>query len=256
MVKLLKLFLSGIHPTKIFKFTSMKNTFKFSILLIIAAAICFGFIIINKNGFMNNTNKVYRMLSIGDSYTIGEGMKPEDRFPNQTISMLKSSGINFDEPKIIAKTGWTTDELMAAIKEENPKSDYDFVTLLIGVNNQYRERSIEEYQSDFKKLLAMSIGFAQGKSNHVIVLSIPDWGFTPFADGRDRNKIAEEIDVFNSINKKETEALKAHYIDITPGSRKAANDLSLVAEDKLHPSAKMYKDWAKLVADVIKSELK
>jgi len=204
---------------------------------------------------MNNT-KVYHMFSIGDSYTIGEGMAPEDRFPNQTVSILKSSGIIFDEPKIIAKTGWTTDELMAAVHEDNPKSDYDFVTLLIGVNNQYRGRSSEEYRVDFIKLLKMAIGFAQGKSNHVTVLSIPDWGVTPFAEGRDRNKIAEEIDIFNSINKKETESLKAHYIDITPISRKAANDLSLVADDKLHPSAKMYKDWAILVADMIKSELK
>jgi len=205
---------------------------------------------------MNNNTKVYHMLSFGDSYTIGEGMQPDDRFPNQTISILKSKGINFDEPKIIAKTGWTTDELMAAIHEDNPKSDYDFVTLLIGVNNQYRGRSIEEYHADFTKLLKMAIGFAQGKSNHVIVISIPDWGVTPFADGRDRNKIAEEIDLFNSINKKETETLKAHYIDITPESRKAGNDLSLVADDKLHLSAKMYNEWAILVADVIKSELK
>ena len=98
----------------------MKSGIKFSILLIIAAAICFSFIIINKNHFMNNNTKVYHMLSIGDSYTIGEGMVPDDRFPNQTISILKSSGINFDEPKIIAKTGWTTDELMSAIHEDNP----------------------------------------------------------------------------------------------------------------------------------------
>lgn len=256
MVKLINLSLLAMNSQKIYKFTFMKIPIKFSILTIIAAAICFSFIEINKNHIMNNNSKIYHILCIGDSYTIGEGMAAEDCFPNQTISILKSSGINFDELKIIAKTGWTTDELMSAIHEENPKSNYDFVTLLIGVNNQYRGRSSEEYRTDFLKLLKMAIGFAQGKPNHVIVISIPDWGVTPFADGRDRKKIAEEIDLFNSINKKETEALKAYYIDITPESRKAASDLSLVADDKLHPSAKMYKDWAKLVADVIKSELK
>jgi hypothetical protein len=255
MVKLSKLSLSAMYSQKVFKFMLMKTSVKFLILVIIATVIGLSFIEINKNHFMSNNSKAYHMLSIGDSYTIGEGMSPEERFPNQTISILKASGIYFDEPKIIAKTGWTTDELMAAIHEENPKSDYDFVSLLIGVNNQYRGRSMEEYRTDFIKLLTMAIGFAQGKSNHVIVVSIPDWGVTPFADGRDRKKIAEEIDLFNSINKKETETLKAHYIDITPESRKAVHDLSLVADDKLHPSAKMYKDWAILVAEIIKGEL-
>ncbi len=197
----------------------------------------------------------YKLLSIGDSYTIGEGMEPQDRFPNQAVALLKSAGINFEEPKIIAKTGWTTDELMAAIAEENPSKDYDFVTLLIGVNNQYRGRSAEEYREEFKKVLSMAIDFAQGNPNHVIVLSIPDWGVTPFAEGRDRQKIAEEINLFNAINKQETEIMNAHYIDITPNTRLAANDLSLITEDKLHPSALAYVYWAKDVADVIKATL-
>ncbi len=223
---------------------------KFIVFLLTGA---FSVLMLNfKSDNMNTKN--YRMLSLGDSYTIGEGMQPKDRFPNQAIAMMKTMGINFDEPKIIAKTGWTTDELMAAIANEKPAHDYDFVTLLIGVNNQYRGRSSEEYLEDFKKLLKMAIEFANGKTNHVIVLSIPDWGVTPFAEGRDRKRIAEEIDLFNSINKQETEHLKVHYIDITPSTRKAANDLSLVAEDKLHPSAKEYTIWAKLVADVIKGE--
>ena len=200
-----------------------------------------------------NTKK-YKMLSIGDSYTIGEGMEPKDRFPNQAIALLNVIGMNFDEPKIIAKTGWTTDELTAAIAEDKPTCDYDFVTLLIGVNNQYRGRGAEEYREDFKKLLKMAIEFADGKANHVIVHSIPDWGVTPFADGRDRKKIAEEIDLFNAINRQETEHLKAHYIDITSSTRKAANDPSLVAEDKLHPSAIEYKKWAEAVAEIIKKE--
>ena len=217
---------------------------------IVLAIIVLSFTIKTNNIIMKN----YRMLSIGDSYTIGEGMEPKDRFPNQAISMLKGMGIQFDEPKIIAKTGWTTDELIAAIHEEKPSKDYDFVTLLIGVNNQYRGRSSEEYRLEFIELLNMAIEFANGIPRHVIVLSIPDWGETPFAEGRDRHKIAEEIDLFNAINKQETERLKAHYIDITPGTRRAAIDLSLIADDKLHPSAKAYKEWAKEVADIIKEE--
>lgn len=239
----------GNFNTKILH--TLRNT-RFLCLVFLSAC---SILVLNLNFKTINMNtKNYRMLCIGDSYTIGEGMKQQDRFPNQAVVMLKSFGINFDEPKIIAKTGWTTDELMDAIHDEKRTKDYDCVTLLIGVNNQYRGRSLEGYREDFKKLLNMAIEFAQGKANHVIVLSIPDWGVTPFAEGRDRKKIAEEIDLFNSINKQETKHLKAHYIDITPSTRKAANDLSLVAEDKLHPSAIEYKVWAKLVADVIKAE--
>jgi lysophospholipase L1-like esterase len=198
-------------------------------------------------------NKEYTMLSLGDSYTIGEKVEVADRFPNQTVLQLHSKGIYFENPKIIATTGWTTDELAAAIQSEKITATYDFVTLLIGVNNQYRGRDLENYRKEFAEQLNQSIQFADGKSNRVIVLSIPDWGVTKFAEGRDRKKIAEEIDQYNTVNRYESEKLKVHYIDITPYTR-AHEDW--VAEDGLHPDARQYELWANDVAKIIEEELK
>jgi lysophospholipase L1-like esterase len=195
---------------------------------------------------MQKTN--YSYLALGDSYTIGEKVEEKDNFPNQTVSILNESKKRFNDPSIIAKTGWTTDELQSKLAEVRLAIPFDIVTLLIGVNNQYRGRSAEEYAVQFEQLLQQAIGYAGGATNHVIVLSIPDWGVTPFAADRDRKKIAEEIDLFNSSNKKISEKYKVHYIDITPYTREAANDTSLVAEDGLHPSGKDYKRWAELVA--------
>jgi lysophospholipase L1-like esterase len=196
--------------------------------------------------------KTYHMLCLGDSYTIGESVTEQERFPMQTVELLKKDGINFDKPTIIAKTGWTTDELAAAIKGVNYKahSDNEFVTLLIGVNNQYRDRDAEQYRKEFIELLHTALQYASNKSNHVFVISIPDWGATPFAvnDRRSREEIGKAIDLYNSINKEE--ALKAHvnYIDITPISRQLKEHPDFVAGDGLHPSGKMYGEWAKLLA--------
>jgi lysophospholipase L1-like esterase len=151
------------------------------------------------------------------------------------------------EPEIIAKTGWTTDELNAAIDKANPHGPYDLVTLLIGVNNQYRGRGADEYRTQFVALLQRAIGFAGGKTKNVVVVSIPDWGVTPFAKGRDRAKIAREIDQFNAINREETLRAGARYVDITAESRQAANDTALVAGDGLHPSGKMYSEWTRMI---------
>ena len=192
------------------------------------------------------------MLCLGDSYTIGESVTEQERFPMQTVELLKKDGINFDKPTIIAKTGWTTDELAAAIKGVNYKahSDNEFVTLLIGVNNQYRDRDAEQYRKEFIELLHTALQYASNKSNHVFVISIPDWGATPFAvnDRRSREEIGKAIDLYNSINKEE--ALNAHlnYIDITPISRQLKEHPDFVAGDGLHPSGKMYGEWAKLLA--------
>jgi lysophospholipase L1-like esterase len=196
--------------------------------------------------------KTYHMLCLGDSYTIGESVTEQERFPMQTVELLKKDGINFDKPTIIAKTGWTTDELAAAIKGVNYKahSDNEFVTLLIGVNNQYRDRDAEQYRKEFIELLHTALQYASNKSNHVFVISIPDWGATPFAvnDRRSREEIGKAIDLYNSINKEE--ALNAHlnYIDITPISRQLKEHPDFVAGDGLHPSGKMYGEWAKLLA--------
>ena len=196
----------------------------------------------------------YSLLSLGDSYTIGEQVAMKDNFPNQTVSMLRQAGFEFIDPEIVAKTGWTTDELQEAINQHQFKSSYDFVTLLIGVNNQYRGRPVNNYKIEFESLLKQAIKFAGGQADHVVVLSIPDWGITPFAKGRDNKKIAEEIDDYNSVNKKITTIHHVHYIDITPFTREAASDSSLLTTDGLHPSGKDYQRWAEKVAEWIRGK--
>ncbi|MFP5247557.1 MAG: SGNH/GDSL hydrolase family protein [Thermoanaerobaculia bacterium] len=181
-----------------------------------------------------------RYLALGDSYTIGESVAPSQRFPVQLANELK-----LGEPQIIAKTGWTTDELNAAIDAANPQGPYELVTLLIGVNNQYRGRDAEQYRGEFVGLLRRAIGFAGGDPKKVIVVSIPDWGVTPFAEGRDRAKIAMEIDRYNAMNREEAQKAGARYVDITPISRQS--DAALVAEDGLHPSGKQYNEWVKAI---------
>ena len=204
------------------------------------------------------TNK-YSYLALGDSYTIGESVAAAENFPNQTVAILNNTSPNFQPARIIAKTGWTTVELETGIKAANANdpllSSYDFVSLLIGVNNQYRGLSVENYKPEFEKLLKKAIHFASGKTDHVIVLSIPDWGVTPFAEGSDRKKIAMQIDAYNDANKMIAQKYKVHYIDITPGTREATNDRSLLAGDGLHPSGKAYKVWAEELAAIIKSRL-
>lgn len=201
-----------------------------------------------------DNNKALTYLALGDSYTIGEAVEQELSFPYQLLKELESQNISLASPKIIAKTGWTTDELQTAIKEENLSQKFDIVTLLIGVNNQYRGNSTVTYRKEFKELLQTAISYAGGIKKHVFVVAIPDWGVTPFgkASGKDVQTIASEIDRFNAINREETLALGISYTDITPGSRAAATDLSLVATDGLHPSGKMYASWALAVAKNVK----
>ncbi len=191
--------------------------------------------------------QTYTYLALGDSYTIGEGVPLYDSFPYQAVQLLRKSGRMFHAPEIIAKTGWTTDELAAGIAQTNLLRAYDFVSLLIGVNNQYRGRNLDEYTVQFEALLKQAIGFAGGHSSHVIVLSIPDWGATPFAIDRDKQKIAIEIDSFNMVNKTIAERHRTHYIDITPGTRTSASDATMLATDKLHPSGKEYAKWAERI---------
>lgn len=185
-----------------------------------------------------------RYLALGDSYTIGESVAEAERFPNQLAGMLANEGATVDV-KIIARTGWTTDELWEGIQKETLSPPYDMVSLLIGVNNQYRGRDIEDYREGFVFLLDKAIEFAGGDPKRVIVFSIPDWGVTPFAAGRDAAQIASEIDAFNQVNFEETQNAGAHYVDVTPVSRQAKDDPTLIAADGLHPSGKMYAEWAK-----------
>ena len=193
--------------------------------------------------------KEYTYLALGDSYTIGESVPANENFPNQTTVLLRKKGYKFLSPEIIAKTGWTTDELQSTVNNYHLKNNYDLVTLLIGVNNQYRGRSIDEYEKDFESLLKQAIQFAGNETGHIIVLSIPDWGVTPFASGRDRLEIAKQIDKFNEINKNISTKHRVRYIDITAWTREAASNLSLIAADGLHPSGKEYERWAKKITE-------
>jgi lysophospholipase L1-like esterase len=193
----------------------------------------------------DSSRQPVRYLALGDSYTIGESVLENERWPNQLAAMLSEKNIQI-EVTIIACTGWTTDELWQGIQANLPQGTFDLVSLLIGVNNQYRGYDINEYRQQIRFLLSKSIEYAGNDPNRVIVLSIPDWGVTPFASGRDREQIAKEIDAFNLVGREESKKAGVHFADVTPISREAINDLSLVASDGLHPSGKMYFEWAKL----------
>lgn len=194
-------------------------------------------------------------LALGDSYTIGEGVSVDARWPVQLADSLNREGFNFDQPQIIAKTGWTTDELEKAIAEAGPEGPFDLVSLLIGVNNQYRGRALEEYKVQFEGLLKQALRFAGNDPDKVIVVSIPDYGVTPFAANREPGKIAKEIDAFNKAAKMIAQAYKISFVDITPGSRMASRHPDLIADDQLHPSARMYTQWVAQILPVVLDKL-
>jgi len=233
--------------------TVMKNLYKLLVQhgISFLSAILIIFIIAMKEA---PSKKTYSYLALGDSYTIGEKVSADENFPSQVVKMMREKGRDFSAPKIIATTGWTTGELQTAINKARLKKKYDFVTLLIGVNNQYRGLKVVDYIPEFEDLLLQAIRFAGNDTPHVVVLSIPDWGVTPFAEDRDRAQIAKDIDAYNAANLLITEKYKVHYIDITPGTRKAANDPSLLAGDGLHPSAKAYSEWAAEICRYISPE--
>lgn len=193
-----------------------------------------------------------RYLALGDSYTIGEGVEPAGRWPLQLAAALRAEGIELRDPRIIATTGWTTDELWSAIDAAEPLGKWEFVTLLIGVNNQYRGRSVVDYKRDFTELLDRSIAFAENRIERVVVLSIPDWGVTPFAihEASNRENISAEIDAFNAAAREVCEQRGVAFVDITPTSRDRGGDADQVAEDGLHPSAAMYARWTALASPV------
>ena len=188
-----------------------------------------------------------RILSLGDSYTIGEGVTPAEAWPVQLADLARALGVSVPPPTVIARTGWTTDELASAVDIADPASSYDIVTLLIGVNDQFRGHGVGRYREKFRALLGRAVGFAGGRAGRVVVLSIPDWGVTPFAEGRDRDHISREIDSFNNANREEAARAGARYVDVTSASRRMSGDRELVASDGLHPSARMYAAWAQLV---------
>lgn len=181
-------------------------------------------------------------LALGDSYTIGQSVAEDQRWPVLFARTMTGNGTTLSKPDIIAKTGWTTANLLSNISSVSAAKPYDLVSLLIGVNNQYQGLSIEQYRAEFRELLLKSINYAGGRSNRVFVLSIPDWGATPAGSGS-REVISKEIDQFNAVAKEECQKEKILFIDITPISRKALNDVTLVADDRLHYSGKMRQLW-------------
>lgn len=197
-----------------------------------------------------NTGTQRTWLALGDSYTIGQSVNAADRFAAQTANLLQMAGINMAEPRYIAATGWSTNSLANAITMQNP-GNYDVVSLLIGVNDQYQTHDTSGYRLRFTSLLSKAIQLANGKNTHVFVLSIPDYSVTPFAAGGDTAQIRREIELFNTINRQVTESFAVAYLDITPGTRLAKTNPSLLAPDGLHPSRLEYKNWADRLAPMM-----
>jgi len=201
------------------------------------------FLVISMNVFSQTGTK---FLALGDSYTIGESVSEDERWPNQLADTLKIA-----RPKIIATTGWRTDDLKGAINSANLQDDYDLVSLLIGVNNQYQGKSSAQYEIEFEDLLKKAIQLAKGKRKNVFVVSIPDYGFTPFGKAK-QETISLQLDEFNKINQRITEKYKIKYFSITEISRKGLEDPTLVATDGLHPSGKMYTQWVEVISKGLK----
>jgi acyl-CoA thioesterase I len=195
---------------------------------------------INPDSTLATSSLTY--LALGDSYTIGESVEEDDRWPVQLVDILNAMNIPYDDPIIIARTGWRTDELSADIVSEDPGETYDMVSLLIGVNNQYQNRPLSTYESEFKDLLNTAVTLAKGNRDKVFVLSIPDYGYTPFGQPK-QETISREVDDFNNINEKITQELGILYISITDISREGLRNPLLVAVDGLHPSGEQYRLW-------------
>jgi lysophospholipase L1-like esterase len=202
------------------------------------------------------TNDSLTYLALGDSYTVGEAEPQAQSYPYQLIDSLNNNGYKVLHPNVIATTGWTTQDLINAIAASGISGKkFGFVTLLIGVNDQYQHLSIDVYKQNFTQLLNESIQFAGGDTSKVFVISIPDWGVTPFAQGQD-STIYPQIMAFNAVNLAISKAAGVNYVDVTPVSRTAANDLTLIAPDGLHFSGKMYAEWVKLLEAVVAARLK
>jgi lysophospholipase L1-like esterase len=198
-----------------------------------------------------NRNTVVNFLALGDSYTIGESVAEQDRWPVQLVRKLRELDYECKDPRIIATTGWRTDDLKQAALAADLRDEYNLVSLLIGVNNQYQGKSVDDYAVEFEELLQMAIRYAGGDKKKVIVLSIPDYGFTPF--GKEKQaEISAAINDFNAKNKSIAQSHGIIYIDITPVSREGFKDPTLIAGDGLHPSGKMYSLWVKKILEVLK----
>lgn len=195
-------------------------------------------------------------LALGDSYTIGESVEESERWPVQLVKLLNERGIAIANPKIIAKTGWRTDDLQNGIsKDKKLRPSYDLVSLLIGVNNQYQGKPIDQYKKEFEELIKAAVQFANNDPKKVFVVSIPDYGKTPFG-AKKESKIEKELNEYNRIAKHISLSYGIPFFNITPISREAKERLELVAKDKLHPSGQMYTEWVSLFVDEVAKIIK
>ena len=191
----------------------------------------------------------YSFIALGDSYTIGEGVNEDERWPNQFVDVAYENGVDFDQPMIIAETGWKTYDLLNAINQTNFTKKYDYISLLIGVNNQFNSRPIDEFEEDLNKLMN-EMKRIKKNDGSIIIISIPDWGYTPFGESSDMSDISEQINLFNSSLRKFATTNGLKYVDVTEISRRGINEPDLITNDNLHPSGVMYLEWAKKIYNI------
>ena len=191
----------------------------------------------------------YSFIALGDSYTIGEGVNEDERWPNQFVDVAYESGVDFDQPMIIAETGWKTYDLLNAIDQTNFTKKYDYISLLIGVNNQFNSRPIDEFEEDLNKLMD-EMRRIKKNDGSIIIISIPDWGYSPFGESSDMSDISEQINLFNSSLRKFATTNGLKYVDVTEISRRGINEPDLITNDNLHPSGIMYLEWAKKIYNI------
>ena len=191
----------------------------------------------------------YSFIALGDSYTIGEGVNEDERWPNQFVDVAYESGVDFDQPMIIAETGWKTYDLLNAIDQTNFTKKYDYISLLIGVNNQFNSRPIDEFEEDLNKLMD-EMKRIKKNDGSIIIISIPDWGYSPFGESSDMSDISEQINLFNSSLRKFATTNGLKYVDVTEISRRGINEPDLITNDNLHPSGIMYLEWAKKIYNI------
>ena len=200
--------------------------------------------------FLNTPSEdPYSFIALGDSYTIGEGVNEDERWPNQFVDVAYENGVDFDQPMIIAETGWKTYDLLNAINQTNFSKKYDYISLLIGVNNQFNSRPIDEFEEDLNKLMG-EMKRIKKNDGSIIIISIPDWGYTPFGESSDMSDISEQINLFNSSLRKFASTNGLKYVDVTEISRRGINEPDLITNDNLHPSGTMYLEWAKKIYNI------
>ena len=191
----------------------------------------------------------YSFIALGDSYTIGEGVNQNERWPNQFVDVAYENGVDFDQPIIIAETGWKTYDLLNAINQTNFTKKYDYISLLIGVNNQFNSRPIDEFEEDLNKLMD-EMKRIKKNDGSIIIISIPDWGYTPFGESSDMSDISEQINLFNNSLRKFATTNGLKYVDVTEISRRGIKEPDLITNDNLHPSGTMYLEWAKKIYNI------